>query len=31
MELRAIDKSNYRDCMLLCVGKGQEHFVADNK
>lgn len=31
MELRAIDKSNYRDCMLLCVDKSQEHFVADNK
>lgn len=31
MEFRAIDKSNYWDCMNLQLAKGQEHFVADNK
>ena len=31
MEFRAIDKSNYWDCMNLTVDTNQEHFVADNK
>ena len=31
MEFRAIDRSNYWDCMVLTVDKSQEHFVADNK
>ncbi len=31
MELREIDKTNYRTCMELEVCKGQEYFVADNK
>ena len=31
MEFRAIDRSNYWDCMMLTVDKSQEHFVADNK
>ena len=31
MEFRAIDKSNYWDCIELVVDKSQEGFVADNK
>ena len=31
MDFRAIDKTNYWDCMALTVAEGQEHFVADNK
>ncbi len=31
MEFRAIDKSNYLDCITLTVNSNQEHFVADNK
>lgn len=31
MEFRAIDKSNYWDCIELVVDESQEGFVADNK
>ncbi len=31
MEFREIDKSNYRDCMMLNVDDSQRTFVADNK
>lgn len=31
MEFRAIDKSNYWDCMALTIDDSQEGFVADNK
>ncbi len=30
MNFRKIDKSNYKDCLLLKLDKSQEHFVADN-
>lgn len=31
MDFRAIDKSNYWDCMALTIDENQEGFVADNK
>ena len=31
MEFRAIDRSNYWDCIELVVDESQEEFVADNK
>ena len=31
MEFRAIDKSNYWDCMALTVDESQKWFAADNK
>ncbi len=31
MDFRAIDRSNYWDCMALTIDESQEGFVADNK